>query len=310
MRMRFFIWFMVVFFLLVMVGTVSGQLVNRIVAVVNGQVITLHDLNHEIATNKLSSGKSSEFKDKEQEGKVKGRFLESMINDILLVNEAERLKMSVSDVEVKNRIQQLRKKQDVSEEELREILEKENMSLDELEKRIHDNILKKRLLNSMVSQKVVVTDQEIKQYYNNHKDIYQEPKSYHLKLMALENKDLLEKFRDRIRQGEITFEEALQKSKASGSKLSGDLGFLAWKDLRQDWKEAVKDIRPGDVSHIFEIKGQYAFLYLEDVRSEKKTSLSEVKGKLRQKIRSQKLEKRFKEYIQQLRSNAVIDVRL
>ncbi|HMB30441.1 MAG TPA: peptidyl-prolyl cis-trans isomerase [Desulfohalobiaceae bacterium] len=308
---QFFVWSAITFWLLIVVVTpVSGQLVNRIVAVVNGQIITLHDLQHEISTNQLSNGNAPKFKDDKQKGDEQKRFLKSMINDILLVDEAKRLKMSISDVEVKNRIQQLLNKQDISKEELKDILKKKDMSLDELKKRIHDNILKKRLLSSMVTQKVVVTEEDIVQYYNKHKRTYQEPESFHLKLMALKDKNLLKKFRDQIRKGQISFDKALKSSEISGSNLSGDLGFLAWKDLSQNWKEAVKDIQPGEVSHIFEIKDQYAFLYLESVRSEEETSLDEVRDNLRKKIRSQKLEKRFKEYIQKLRSNAVIEVRL
>lgn len=297
--------------LLVMNSSVQAQLVNRIVAVVNGEIITLHDLNQEITTNTFSKEKSLEEGNSKQQDPLKREFLESMINDILLVNEAQRLQMQVSDVEVENRIQQIIKRQDVSQEQLEKILKKQNMSMDDFKKQIRENILKKRLLNSMVTQKVVVTNEEIRQYYNEHSNIYEEPKSFHLKLMALGDRERLRQVRNEIRTDKLSFQEALQQcSLDSESGLSGDLGFLAWKDLKQGWKEAVKNLQPGDVSHIFQIKDQYGFLYLDAVRSEEKKSLEEAQKQIRQVIRSEKLERQFQEYMQRLRSKAVIDVRL
>lgn len=85
---------------------------------------------------------------------------------------------------------------------------------------------------------------------------------------------------------------------------------MKWKDLRQNWKEALRNVGPGEMSDIFPLQGRYALLYVQDMTSGGSRSLDEVRDQIRDAIYAQKLEDRYQEYIQSLRSKAVVDVRL
>ena len=83
-------------------SALAAQVVDRIVAVVNGEIITFQDL---LGRVRLIAGQTPDPATAE---KIAPQVLEDMINDIVLRQEAERLKVEVSDSEVENEIRQFK----------------------------------------------------------------------------------------------------------------------------------------------------------------------------------------------------------
>jgi peptidyl-prolyl cis-trans isomerase SurA len=301
-------------FLFLLLGFASqgaGKLVNRIVAVVNGEVITLHELKQRVNSDLPGQKTGVQQRNRGREDQVREKALQSMINDLLLEQEAERLELEVSDVEVEQQIKQIRQKRELSSRKFRELLQKNGLTMQEYKQRLREEIKKSRLLNSMVRQKVVVSEEEIKSYYRKHKDQFRSPKCYHLRLILMKDRKELERIRGRIAEGELAFAEAARKhSRGPGASEGGDLGMCPHKDLRSDWKQAVQDLQPGEMSAIFPLQGHHALLYVESLQPGGTTPLSKVRGKIRDKVYQKKLQARFKSYIDQLRGKAVVDVRL
>jgi peptidyl-prolyl cis-trans isomerase SurA len=288
-----------------------AKIVNRIVAVVNGEVITLHELQQRVNSNLPGQDNNLRNADQAREDRMRQRVLQSMINDQLLEQEAERLELEVSDVEVEQQVKQIRQKRDLSKQKFRDLLQKNGLTLQEYKQRLREEIKKSRLLNSMVRQKVVVSQEEIESYYRKHKDEYRTPKCYHLRLILMQDRDELSRVRSRIDSGQLGFAEAAKKySRGPGAPDGGDLGMCPHKDLRSEWKQAVQDLQAGEMSEIFSLQGHYALLYVESTQSGGVTPLSKVRDKIREKLYQEKLQARFKDYIDQLRSKAVVDVRL
>ena len=111
--------------------------------------------------------------------------------------------------------------------------------------------------------------------------------------------------------GEITFEEAARKfSRGPGAKNGGDLGFVNWKDLAKEWKEAIKGLKQGEISSVFSLNNMGAILKVEELQSGETRPLKEVEDEIRKIIYQPRLEERFREYMRTLREKAIIDVRL
>ena len=287
----------------------GATMVDRIVAVVNGDIITLYELNQEVQSA-LATMEADSINQAQIES-IRPKVLQSMVNDILLKQEAERFEISVSDTEVDNRIDQVRQQRNLSQEDFQRLLDKQGMTLTEYKERIREEIKKNRVLSSMVRQKVVVTEKEMQDYYQANQSSFTESKRVHLRLMLVEDKQQLMDLRQRIRAGDISFPQAAQEySKGPGADQGGDLGRMKWKDLRQNWKEALRNVGPGEMSGIFSLQGQYALLYVQDMTSGVSRSLDEVRDQIRDTIYAQKLEDRYQEYMQSLRAKAVVDVRL
>lgn len=300
---------MVALFLLLVNGTFA-KTVNRIVAVVNGEIITMYDLQKEMG-NPLLQRQNQQLQSRQGSAAQKKKVLTSMVNHELFEQEAKRLEITVSDVEVENQIDQIMKERDLSKQELEESLEQSGMTMKGFKEKLRQDIKINRLLSSMVRQKVVVSDEEIKAFYEKHKEQYVTPKRLHIRIILHSSQQKLRALKQRIEQGEISFAEAARKhSRGPGAEQGGDLGLVNWKDLGSTWKEQIEPLNPGDLSRVFSTQGNAALLKLESLQSSSSQQLSKVRDEIRQKIFSKKLKQRYQEYVQELRSKAVVEVRL
>lgn len=289
-----------------------AQTVDRIVAVVNGEAVTLYELNQRVKPqiNRMQARAQESLSEQKRE-KVRLEILNSIVDEILLNQEASRLDIKISDGEVRNYMDQLKREQDLNEQEFVQQLQKQGMSKSEYEKKIKDKIARHRLLGSMVRKKVVVTQSEIEEYYKEHKHEYQQDKAVNVCMLLVDNKEKAKSLRKEIADEELSFEEAARKySIGPAAEQGGDLGVLKWKDLGAKWRDALEDLEPERMSSVFELQDNYAILYLKNRTEGKTKPLDQVRDEIHDLLYKPKLEKRFQEYMEQLRSKAVIDIRL
>lgn len=147
--------------------------INGVAAVVNGEMITAFDLQAETAPEAMRRGLNP--KDPNQAAAIEEltkATLERMINNIILTQEAQRLKISVGDSEVDNEIQQIMSRNKMTPEEFQHQLQIQRTTEKDFRERIRSSILRNRLLANMVGRKVIVTKEEIADYYNQHKQTF------------------------------------------------------------------------------------------------------------------------------------------
>ena len=136
--------------------------INGVAAVVNGEMITAFDLQAETAPEAMRRGLNP--KDPNQAAAIEEltkATLERMINNIILTQEAQRLKISVGDSEVDNEIQQIMSRNKMTPEEFQRQLQIQRTTEKDFRERIRSSILRNRLLANMVGRKVIVTKEEI-----------------------------------------------------------------------------------------------------------------------------------------------------
>jgi len=236
--------------------------------------------------------------------------LVSMIDELLLRQKAESLGITVSEEDVQSRVERIRQQNDLSRQELEEQLHKRGTSLEEFRQKIREKIKVNRLISSMVRNKVVLTEEELRRYYREHKEEYLYPRKVRLSLILIRDRERLEELRRRISSGELSFSRAArQYSRGPGAESGGDLGFVQWKDLSQTMRDVLKGLDPQQISSVFSLKGAYALVRLEEMKSGE-GEFSRVKDQVREKLYARKVRQRYREYVDKLRSEAVIDVRL
>lgn len=296
--------------LCIVAGPAAGKLVNRIVAVVNGEIITLHELQTEIQGG--VPGMEARGPENEKQAQARRRrVLEAMINDTLLKQQAERFEIQVSDAEIDNQIQQIQDENNLSQTEFEQAVQEQGMDLDQYRQTLREEIKKNRVLSNMVRQKVVVAEDEMRAFYQEHKDDYKQPKQVHLGIIVHPRKSRLEKVRQDIVSGETQFAQAAGSvSQGPGADQGGDLGRYAWEDLKPKWREILKKLEPGELSPVFTLQGNYALLYLKQFNDKKVQPFEAVKDEIRQQLYARKLEARYKDFMQGLRDKAVINTRL
>jgi len=290
----------------------AAEVVDRIVAVVNGEIITLFDLNQRLRpVLEQFKGRQVTDADKKAILKFKGEVLRKLIDDILLEQEIKKFNLTASDVEVENQLQMFKEKNKLTEEQLAEHLKLESITRQEFLENIRKDILRQRLLGVMVRRKVVVTAEEVTRYYEEHKQEFAKDRTLRLSLILLPAGQSAASLRERIAKGEISFAEAADAySQGPGKGQGGDIGSLEWKNLAREWRNALEGVPEGGMSQPFVINGHEALLSPRALDSGNVQGLAAIESDIREKIFAEKLEARFTEYMDGLRSKAVIENRL
>ena len=264
--MRNLLIFVLVLALGVAPGAVSSapaaQIVDRIVAVVNGEIITLFELNQKLAPHlRALRGKPVTEEDAERVRVLRKNLLTKMVDELLLLDEAKRLGLQVADTEVENHIRQLKRRNNLTEDDLQRQLRLEKMTRQEYEQYIRDDMRRFQLLSAMVTRKVLVSDDEVVEYYDQNKGKYQQEREARLGLILLPQGQNPDELVERIRSGELTFAEAAKQfSQGPGSQEGGDLGWIKWAEIAEDWKASLDGVDQGGLGKPFQLGGRPAIL--------------------------------------------------
>ena len=136
-----------------------------IVAIVNDEPITFMDLNNRMQLIIVSSNLPNNSETRE---KLYGQSLQSLINEKLQAQEAKKLSISITTQEVNNTIKFIEKNTNMEERTLIDTLYKNGVPKSALPSRILANITLEKLLQKVIQPKVIITDNEIENEYNNY----------------------------------------------------------------------------------------------------------------------------------------------
>lgn len=302
------------FFLVLFCGCNPGAAayqVDKVVAVVNEQVITERELEREMERElKQQARMRPEISKQERKDKQK-QVLEYMINNILFQQEAERLEIQVSDSEVEMHLERIKQEHNLDSQDLKNFLSQQDMDIQDYKDWLKEEIKRNMLLSSRVRQKVVVTEEEIQEYYQDNQELYEQPGDVKLQLIMHADRDRLQEIRAEIEAGELEFSEAAREfSQGPSADQGGEMGSLSWDDLSGSWQEALLPMQPGEMSEVFTLEDNYALILLQEKQIKSQTPLQEVRDDIRERIYQRKLERRYQEFVQDLRSRAAVDIRL
>jgi len=299
-------------FLLVCTQPGQAETVNEIVAVVNGEAVTRYELDNRMRGSFESPAVGPEGVPKKQDEDEQRRVLRSMINEILFRQEADRLGITVSDELARDRLERIRRSNDMSRDELEAYLQERGRDLEQFKRMIRRKIKVNRLLSSMVRQKVVVTEQEMRRYFEEHRKELLGPRKVKLSLILTGEEKGLKALRERIRQEELSFSEAAKRhSRGPNADEGGNLGEMNTKDLSRKVRDVVQGLEPGKMSRVFPFRNGYALVRLDQVGSgEEGDAFSRVRDEVRKEVYSRKVRQRYRDYVEKLRSKAVIEIRL
>ena len=298
-------------------GVPPSTTVSRIVAVVNGERITALDVERraqpEITRRKLNPNNAAQ---RAQIDEIYQQALDAQINDILVHQEAVRLKTELPESEVDREITRLMQQRRIGPEELEKQLRQEGLDTQKLREQIRKNLLRQRLLAGMVSRKVIVSRDDVAKYYEEHKASFRAVAEVRMAIIAYAPDANAEAIAQRIRSGSLSFEEAVRQHSIdlATKKDNGVMPPAPWRGMSQDWRARISAMQPGDVSDIFllphgqmQIRAQIKLL--EKIVDDKVLSLAEATPEIEAILREPLLQARFEEYMQWLRSRAIVDIR-
>lgn len=311
-------------FLLAVIVLFSGVsqaavLLDRVAAVVNKDVITWSELyqamEFEASTTVKALGeaeRSRVFRDNE------AYFLEIMIDMKLQLQAAKKLDIEAGKEEVNEAIDNVRKKYSMDDKEFSESLKKEGFTLNDYRKRIAEQIVLSKVVSQEVRNKIVISDKDIDEYLAKNKDagyrlrqiIFNTPVNDAEK-KALEAR--IEEVSQRLQKGEDFARLAAQYSDDPSGKTGGDLGFIKKEYLIKEFREALSDMKIGEVSKPFVTARGVYIIKLEDSSDAGKIGAGtneELRELIKKKLFDRRLSEDLKNWVRSLRERAYVEVRL
>lgn len=297
-------------------GPVHAAPLARVIAVVNGDMITARELDKAVAPEIAFKKLDPESPDAAaQIETLKRQTLEAMINQKILMQEAQKRNINVSDDMVDQEMERFIADSQLSREEFQRQLAQQGLSLDAMRDRLRANIITQQLIGRMVINKVVVTDEEIAAYYREHM-LDLPTGQVHIALIIYPADQNAESWADRIASGKVGFADAArQVSVGPNAQDGGDMGFMELDDLAPVLRTEVETLKKGQVSGLFDMQLNKAQVWLIDsVAPEAAAQSGDVPdeataARIEEILRAPRLEARFQEYTEQLRNRALVDIR-
>lgn len=291
---------------------VSNMQLNRVVAVVNGELITMFDLQQQAMPEIMRRGiTGSDRESSMARQELFNEVLNSMVLDILYNQEAERYKITVEEGAVENELRRIIQGNKLTPEEFEKQLARQGMTIDELRTRLRDNILRQRLLSNMVARKAEVAPADVEAYYNEHIDEFSTESSVDFSVIMLGPGSDPNAIYKEIQSGKTSFADAAKKySESPTAVLGGSMGKIAWRDLNPLWSNAMRGLGEGETTAPIDSGNGVVLLHVNGLYAGNFKSLEDASGEIEELLRNRRLQDRYEEYSGQLRAKAVIEMKI
>jgi foldase protein PrsA len=287
--------------------TNAREQVDRVVLVINEEIITLTEFMNEAEKNGINM----------EEAGMEYKFLEQIIDKTIVEQEAKQAGITVSDEELDFTLKEMKSRFKLDETEMEKALEKQNMTEESFREQWRFQLLTQKLMEAKVKGNVAVTDQEVKEYYQQTYGDYEEGVSEiriaHI-LILNNGPDALRKatkIADEAKTGEDFPKLAKEYSQDTMSAQNGgDLGYFKKGDLVESLEFAVKDVQINEIVGPVESPGGYHIIKVLDKKDSKTGIPQSYSNEIRNTIYSQKAEEMLKNYLKNIKETAYIERKL
>jgi parvulin-like peptidyl-prolyl isomerase len=288
-----------------------GEVIDRIAATVNGDVITLSELKE--ATLSANQGPASP--------QTQGQVLEDMIEEKLLEQEAKKLRVQVTEKEIDAAIEGVKTRFNLTDEQMVEVLKKQNLTPQTFREQWRRQLLANKVIGAQVQGQIAVTEDEIKKYYeqnNGKSESIAETKIAHILIPVTspdqeeQTKNLAEEVTKLAKSGQDFGELAKKYSKDdSSAQKGGDLGYFKKGEMAEELEKAVEETPPGEIIGPVRSPAGYHIIKVIDKKKAEATPLDKSKeDEIRETLYQQKVEIAIKAWLEDVKKTAYIEKKI
>ncbi len=310
------------FFLFLSPISLSQAVVDRVVAVVNQEIITLSEVEKWIDPLKEEIVTKDRLERRERIEELRRQVLDKLIDEKLIDQEAKKSGIKISNKEIDATVDEVKRRNAVTQEELERALAAEGLTLEAYKKQIEKTLLRQKLITMSIKVETKAGEKELRDFYQKNVDRYRTNETYrpaHILLIVpkgatpeeiREIRKKGEKVLERIKKGEDFGEMALLYSQDASAKNRGDLGYFKKGELLPAFERAARRLKVGEVSGLVRTDFGFHIIKLLDRKGLEPLPFEEVKEKVKADYYEGEMEKAFKQYISTLKEKAVIEIKL
>lgn len=292
------------------------EVVDRVVALVNGDMITLSELERQVA---LQTERLGIPEDPATRAEFRARVLDGMVDNALILQLADERGLRVPDryfEEWKERTIQEMNLPD--EEEFVRQVELQGTNLEELKKQFFEGVLIQEIRRQDIEERVRISEPEIEQRYRENVDDFVTPPRVRLRELVTHIGDdgeeaaraRLAEAKRLVESGNAFGEVAEVRSESASAESGGDLGLFELGELDELFRTVVADLEIGAVSEPIRLGDSLYLLTVDERTEETTTPLDEVREQIAQSLYGEKMETEMASFVENLRKNAIVEIRI
>jgi len=276
---------------------------QKIVAIVNNDVITQRDLDEFINFMRLQLAK--DYNEKQIESKIKTMkldLLDKLIEDHLILQEASKEKTKIDESRIKAKIDEI-KRHYRSEVEFEQDLYRQGLTQSDIEKKVREQLLMHNIIQSKIRSKIVIRPEEITAYYSSNVEQFITPERREVQTITCENADLAKTIALNLRAGQ-KLEGVSAKYPVSVNKIEvGEKG-----ELRKDIEETVFGLSAGGISDPVKVDDKYVIFSLVELIPSQQQSLQDVQDEIQEFLFDKKMQTELAKWVDELKTKSYVKI--
>jgi len=318
------IYLLVFIFFFLMLSSSSGKICDQVVGVVDGEVITLSELNAAMPNygkaNILDEGNPL---DKEiRLRQARKEVLDLLIEEKLLQRVASRFGIKVDAAEVDKAIERIRQEGFSSDEQMKKDLAAHGFNLDGYRHFLVLQIRKARIIEALIKPDVSMAEDKLREYYQGHADNYLSPEVRVRQILiqvppetTAKDWQAAKKRMEGVLQGlkkGATFEKmaALYSDDAASARAGGDLGFFTKGEMIPMLEEVVFNMDVGGVSGVIQSSQGLHLLKVTDRKPGSIPSFEEAKARVMADYYQEEVTRLYAKWLKDLKARSNVEIKL
>lgn len=316
--------FLLFVFFLFLYGMFSSSeaVVDRVVAVVNQEMITLSEVEKLVNPFQEQIVAEDRLEKRERIQVLCRQVLEKLIEEKLIDQEVKKTGIKIPSKEIEATLEEVKRRNAATQEELEKALAADGLTLETYRKQIEKILQRKKLINWSVKVETKVGEKELRDFYQKNLNRYRPNESYrpsHILFVVPkgatpeEVREIRKKCQailEKIIGGGDFGEMALLYSEDASNKNRGDLGYFKRGELVPAFEREALRLKVGEVSGIVRTDFGFHIIKLLDRKGVEPLPFEEVKEKIQADYYDSEMEKAFRQYLSTLKEKSVIEIKL
>ncbi len=308
---------------LVLAVAAGGEVVDRVAATVNGDVVTLSDLEERAGAEwaRVQQMDPGPARDAARRAALQ-RALDTIVAEKLLAKQAEVLQLEVTDAQVDAAIADIKSRNHFDDARLDRALAEQGLDRTTFRAQVRRELETYQVLQYKVRGRVKLADADVRNYYQAHPQEFggdQEVRVRHIFLPLPERASAAEEKRvrgegerilQRLKTGEDFAKVAREVSKGPGSDEGGDLGWIRRGTIQKSLEDVAFSLKDGQISGLVRAGPGLHLFKLEGRRLGGGKTFEEAKEQIRDLLTNEQLDTYRQQYLAELKRDAVIVVNL
>lgn len=287
-------------------------------ALVNGVKITNNEYERELNLYLQQASQQGRQVPEFMMPKIKKEILDNLIDRELLFQESRKKNIDINTEQADQQFKKI-KARFPSQAEFEKIIAQMKLSETDVKSQIKRNMAIRELIETQVTEKINITDEETKAYYDSNPDLFKKPeqvKASHILIKVDANatetqkaqaRIELVKIQQKLKNGEDFAALAKEYSQGPSNVKGGDLGYFGRGQMVKPFENAAFALKPNEVSEIVETRFGYHLIKVVDKQPEKNMAYAEVKDQLNRSLKREKIQEGAELYINSLKKDANIE---